>query len=389
VTPKRWKHSTDASSETEALAQQLFRDLPAPPELGPSSWRALDERLQQRRRFPMVWMGAAVTAMAAAAVVCVLWLRPHPPSLISVPAAGQLAVTGSDGFEAALSGPAELVVLAADRRNLQLRQGVLEVKSGRRSARVEVRGLEVQLSPAATARIEVRSSRVIIAALTIGVTVRSEDGTVTTLVVGSTWNNGSVDASVVEHAIVCASPAPLVEPPRPPLTKAPVHVEPASTLGDEAALLAVAVRRLGDPKDALAALDQYDKRYPEGELRGEGRRLRVDALLRLERRSEALKVLDSLDAIDEGKRGEELRLLRGDLRLEAGRSDDALSDFGAVLLTHHGEGLAAHALFGRAQVWLKQSKTDLARAALDRYLAQYPNGADAASARTLRASIDD
>jgi len=82
-------------------------------------------------------------------------------------------------------------------------------------------------------------------------------------------------------------------PPHPPeKTAAPVE-----SLCEER-LLAAAVRALRAKQDAasaLAALDAYQARYPQGRLSVEASVLRIDALTALHRQPEALRSLDELD----------------------------------------------------------------------------------------------
>jgi hypothetical protein len=53
-----------------------------------------------------------------------------------------------------------------------------------------------------------------------------------------------------------------------------------------------ALRAKRDPASALAALDAYQVRYPQGRMSVEASVLRVDALTALGRQSEALRSLD-------------------------------------------------------------------------------------------------
>jgi hypothetical protein len=87
-------------------------------------------------------------------------------------------------------------------------------------------------------------------------------------------------------------------------------------LAGESLLLARAVRaRAQDPVAALRALDAYDAAHPLGRLRDEARLLRLDALLRLGRRADALRLLDALP-LTSGPRAAELRQLRAALHGE-------------------------------------------------------------------------
>jgi hypothetical protein len=88
-------------------------------------------------------------------------------------------------------------------------------------------------------------------------------------------------------------------------------------LSAEMALYEVArLRRdvLSNPSSSLAALDDYEARFPSGTLAPEVRQARVDLLSRLGRFDEALSVSNQLLASSVGRaRATELRLLRGNL----------------------------------------------------------------------------
>jgi hypothetical protein len=139
---------------------------------------------------------------------------------------------------------------------------------------------------------------------------------------------------------------------------------------------------------ALAALDDYDRRFPAGLLRAEARLARVDALLRLSRRSEALALLDDWD-----ERGLSLtrsaRTTRGELRAAAGRCVEADADFSAVLAAAGatGDALAGSALYGRASCALRAGDEAAASAALTRYLAEHADGPHAIQVREALARL--
>ncbi len=74
-----------------------------------------------------------------------------------------------------------------------------------------------------------------------------------------------------------------------------------------------ALRRDRNPDRALALLDEYRAAFPRGALSLEASLVRVDALMALGRRREALAVLERLP-VDKMPRGGELRKLRDNLR---------------------------------------------------------------------------
>ena len=89
-------------------------------------------------------------------------------------------------------------------------------------------------------------------------------------------------------------------------------------------------RHDGKAEAALALLTVHERRYPQGALSGEARVARAEILLALSRKEQALAVLDSL-TLTSLPRARELATLRGELRAQAGRCQDARADLARVL----------------------------------------------------------
>jgi hypothetical protein len=89
-------------------------------------------------------------------------------------------------------------------------------------------------------------------------------------------------------------------------------------------------RRDGQAEAALALLTAHERRFPQGALSVEARVARAEILLALARKDQALAVLDSL-ALTSLPRARELATLRGELRVQAGRCEDARADLARVL----------------------------------------------------------
>ncbi|HRI55022.1 MAG TPA: hypothetical protein PLW65_33020, partial [Pseudomonadota bacterium] len=159
-----------------------------------------------------------------------------------------------------------------------------------------------------------------------------------------------------------------------------------SGLAAESRLLGVALHQLRQERDgtaALRSLDLYAQRFPGGLLAEEAQAARLDALLLLEHRSEALQLLDRTQFQRLG-RGGELRVVRAELRAAAGRCREALADFAAVLANTTAPPpppVAERALYGRASCLAALSDPQSARAGLLQYLAQFPTGRFADAAR--------
>ncbi len=184
-----------------------------------------------------------------------------------------------------------------------------------------------------------------------------------------------------------AAPAPVAAvlttapvPPRPP-EKA---VAPAESLSEER-LLAAAVRSLRAKQDAasaLAALDVYQARYPQGRLSVEATVLRIDALTALHRQPEALRSLDELD-LGRVPGGLERRLQRAELRAASVRFREAIADFDGVLAQARGTDAIERALAGRARCRQRLGDGTAARADAIEYLQRFPSGPFAPQARDM------
>jgi hypothetical protein len=151
-----------------------------------------------------------------------------------------------------------------------------------------------------------------------------------------------------------------------------------TSLGAESRLLTLALTQLRkdrDAKAALATLDRYAAQFKRGALAAEARAARVEALLAAGDRRTALALLDANAA------SAELAVVRGELRLEAGRAKDALQDFSSAL-SGTDDALEARALYGRAASRIRLGDHDGGRGDLEEYLRRFPNGRSAADART-------
>jgi Flp pilus assembly protein TadD len=114
--------------------------------------------------------------------------------------------------------------------------------------------------------------------------------------------------------------------------------------------------------------------------------VRVEALLALGERAEALRWLDAL-ALDDGPRSRELLVLRGELRAAASRCSEAVKDLGRVLTPEPTDAVDERALFARASCFTKLHQFSAARADLQRYEARFPDAARAAEAEHILRSL--
>jgi len=185
-----------------------------------------------------------------------------------------------------------------------------------------------------------------------------------------------VQESRTAHVGHRASAAPRVVAPSPG----------AEALARESALLGLALRRLRrehDPRGALAALDEHAAQFAHGALRPEAEIARIEVLLTLDRRAEALAILNGMTFPDSA-RGRELLVVRAELRA-AGGCREAVADFTRALGDAALEApLQERALHGRAACYLTTGNRPAANADLDAYLRRFPDGRFAAESRRSR-----
>jgi tetratricopeptide (TPR) repeat protein len=189
---------------------------------------------------------------------------------------------------------------------------------------------------------------------------------------------GSVGAAP-PRAIATAEPGPRRTAKAKAAPAAPA--DPASAA--EARSLASAFQKLRGAHDAVAALvalDDYQRAYPAGWLRGEAALARAEALLALGRESEALAALDAA-TFSGAVLTRDVRLARGQLLTRVGRCPDAVADFDGVLRVGDADAAGEQALAGRAGCQLRAGQSARAYEDLRRYLSLFPDGPYAAQAR--------
>jgi hypothetical protein len=151
-----------------------------------------------------------------------------------------------------------------------------------------------------------------------------------------------------------SEPAAIVTPPAPPKHARRSVAHPASShadsLSDETRRLFAAIsllRREANPAGALQEIDAYRRSYPQAHFATEARMLRIEALVALGYRRQALDEL-SVEAIPSLPRGEELWVLRGEILVQLKRPREAIEAFDAALRVARTDALIERALSGRA-----------------------------------------
>lgn len=423
----------DAQAPIESQrAAALLRQLPKPPPLPASALLRIEDGLLQRttpkataglpwlRR--LLWgSGALATVTASFFFGWGLHQRTLParsplPALaarsadvqkLRLPADSQARLLGPHGDVFDFSGPGLLSLGSAE---LELTDGRLRVESSAQPIQLRVGARRIRISAGGSAQLQAQLGELVyVAAYRGSVSVEGQTGDDAfqsfAIPAGATWpapGPGATSALQPEAGPKAApgsaassggrsQPRPAravaVRPPTmapPPLAPPPPVSGDASLLA-ESQLLGQALQRLHrehDPRGALSVLDSYASQFAAGRLRDEAQAARVDALMQLDRRSDALQVLDSA-TLARLARGSELRLLRGELRAHAGRCREALSDFSATWqIEGSREGDSGQrALYGLATCHLSLGERGLARDALRRYLERYPAGRFSDAAR--------
>ena len=153
---------------------------------------------------------------------------------------------------------------------------------------------------------------------------------------------------------------------------APTPSAPQPTVG-EATLVARALGRLRrehDPLWALQDLDEYARTFPRGELRREASLARAEALLALDRRTDALAILDGI-RLSGADTERSVALARAELRVQEGRYGEAISDFDRVLAGSPADALSERALLGRGLGRLRGGDLGGARTDLKAHLERF------------------
>jgi hypothetical protein len=143
----------------------------------------------------------------------------------------------------------------------------------------------------------------------------------------------------------------------------------------------VKLRREHDARGALALPDESQALFARGTLSLEAEVARLDALLQLGRRAEALRILEHLPFAQVG-RGGELRVLRA--ADDCGR---ALADFDVLVNQPLPLPLLERAIYGRAACELQVGDRSQAGRDFNRYLTRFPQGRFAARVRSQLAQL--
>jgi hypothetical protein len=377
--PRPWRDERAGGATVDAELGAVVRRLaeaPPPDDLRVAHWRQeVLRRAGDRRGFARWRLGLRAPSWGLA-VACVLL------GGVTTSVAGMAILRRAEARRArAVEGRAEGARHRGERRwrVAVAAPAVVDLSVGDEGAEIAVEGAGAELTGSALAA----SLR-----LAAGQAWREETGAVvarpgTAPLVAAPLARASAPPGRSARSAVAGSPTsaakgtePAIQASAPMLQPAPA-VTPALAGTSEGELLAESLRVLRvehDARRALRRLDDHERRFPGGALAREAALARVEALLALGRRADALAVLDPLALADgQGDRG--VALARGELRASAGRCPAALGDFVRVLELDAGDEFAARALYGRGACRLEAGDTAGARVDFETYARRFPEGA--------------
>jgi hypothetical protein len=361
------------SSASPRARDRILSQLPDVPELSEIEKARIRQAVLSRRRVSprsgrlLAALGAV--ALAGGLVLALHLQRARVRAIAwSAEAGTSRALPTTDDIEATLVGPARAELVDGV---IRLRAGQLSVRTQERAQTIEAEGGRIIVRPRSL--VEVRTVPRLQVATYAGSALAQWTGSTTVVELRPLATAPRAPSPSDENSAPPSPPpppsparpsrpaskhAPPTRPPElriaPPLAPAPRAGDPAApastttdgeALREQSRLLAealVALRERRRPEEALAQLDELARRYPTSALGPEAQLIRVDCALALGQRSLALALLDRMTLAHQ-PRATELLVVRGELRAEQGRCDEAVAD-AALALTH-----ATGALADRAQ----------------------------------------
>jgi hypothetical protein len=411
--PERWSDRTaegvsarrlrtPAEDDVGALFRRVREATVPPPELHPTA--AVGR--------PGLGVGRLLRPLALAAGVVVatggvvkaarsVWraMEPQPQALV-VPSGSSAVVKRRGHRKLTLLGPARLDLdrPGVDRLDVTLDAGVLTAEAGDQALVVQANGLVVAMPAGASGRVTGTSAGSAAVDAVVGElrVTSGANGPAIPIPAGHRWPEpvAPVPATSAPTVPPVTTPAPATEaaiarPSAEVATRRPPH-KSGGEADSEAGCLARAFRDLrvdGDAQAALRALDEREKRFPDGVLSDEARVARVEALLALGRTADALPLLLEIRDRSQGLT-REIQLARAEILAEQGRCAEASADFGDLMAAQVRDDTAERALYGRAGCRLRAGETTRARQDLLQYAQLYPQGRFIGAVRRATRELD-
>jgi hypothetical protein len=353
-------------------------------------------------------LAAAVLAASGGAVKAArsVWRVMAARPLSLVVASGNSAVlNGRRHRKVTLVGPARLDgdLGGADRIDVTLEGGSVIAEAGDETLLVEANGLGVTLPAGASGKVAGTGGAVTAVDALAGQLrlAAAANAPPIELLAGRRWPEPPAPPRLPPAPTTAATTATSVAPPAEesqaahgasasPIRESQQDRQPDRQPDTEEGWVARAfhaVRVDGDGENALRALDERARRFPDGVLSNEARVARIEALLALGRASEALPLL--LDIRDESQGlTRAIRLARAELLAERDRCREATADLDALVAADIHDDTGERALYGRAGCRLRAGDTAAARQDLRRYGDLYPGGRFIAAVRRADRELD-
>jgi hypothetical protein len=342
--PIRWKDRTDQANLTERAVGRDIRSLDKPEPLSTTQLARVAARIRSERprlRPMRFWLTAtaallfcgAAAASAAHMKILPVWLTgiegPRPPSVPAPrPSRPKSRVSATADVPAAKPSLVEPAALETESVAPMGRDKVIDSVQPR-----------VTMRKAAPRPLAANS---LFAQPTIPVVPPSEPPPAIAFV-AEPLNTPGKQSAWAEIPAENRRTAPVpIAPAGPSISSPPKAESPARYLTE--AIRALRVEQ--SPEAALALLDLHAPTLNKSDFRHEALLLRVEALLKLHRQTDVLRLLDATPLTGVAA-SRTLLLTRGELRAAAGRCSDSLADFDRVL--EQTQGHDRRALLGLAK----------------------------------------
>jgi tetratricopeptide (TPR) repeat protein len=134
-------------------------------------------------------------------------------------------------------------------------------------------------------------------------------------------------------------------------------------------------RHLGDPAGALAAFEEYRRRFPDGALRQKVDHMTIESLVALRLPERALaEIARFLRVYPSSGRRLDIELLRAHAYRGSGLARLALKEYDEIVLAVPGTPAADDADYFAAECELSLGRPEVARGRLEEYVMRYPSG---------------
>jgi hypothetical protein len=404
--PMRWKDQTGSARDPEQMLGHLVRSMGQPPSMSEPQLSRIASHLHPRphRQTLLRWLPAALVILFASSVVMAAhmgwgprWLRLGPPA----PQPTQKSASRHSGRGS--HTPSRVASEVRMAQEPQVENNILPVPPQNESSVVTDEAIEPSHRPA-PAKHELAPRRAVAAGLqpqprkelalldtpkTEPPLLENKPSDVAPKATSKAMPVSTQPAApgnvlppkVTSETLPSSAPSTVPVKPLPP--KAAIQDEGP----DGSRWLAEAIHSLRQdhaPELALGILDKHAQELSRGGMSHETTLVRVEALLKLHRTAEVLRLLDAAPLAD-AKAARSLLLTRAELRATAGRCADGLGDFDLVLTRARQPD--ERALYGRAVCRQRTGNVAGARRDFEQYQQKFPQGPHLREVRTQLAGL--